>query len=83
MLNFNNLNMYFDGSSLVEDVQVAHFTASFNGVDNINFSFNASSIDALRLHKDTCIADFNTFVANVLEATDSEIEVNPVDPMMM
>ncbi len=83
MLNVNNLNMYFNGTSYQADNDVAHFTASFNGTNYINFTFDSQDIEALRNNAGGCLNDFGIFVKQILEITDHDMDIKPVEMPMV
>lgn len=67
MLNLN-MNANFNGSSVKDDVVIAHFNASYNGEKNIYIGISVEDHALFAAHKADVDADFKAFTAKVLES---------------
>ncbi len=67
MLNLN-MNANFNGSSVKDDVVIAHFNASYNGEKNIYIGISVEDHALFAAHKADVDADFKAFTDKVLES---------------
>ena len=62
MLNINNLAVYYDGLSRVEEENIAAFHSNYNGEKAIHFSINAENASMLEDNIDIFLEDLKTFM---------------------
>lgn len=67
MLNLN-MNANFNGSSVKDDVVIAHFNASYNGEKNIYIGISVEDHALFAAHKADVDTDFKAFTDKVLES---------------
>lgn len=67
MLNLN-MNANFNGSSVKDDVVIAHFNASYNGEKNVYIGISVEDHAFFAAHKADVDADFKAFTDKVLES---------------
>ena len=72
MLNLN-MNANFNGASVIGEVTVATFNASYNGEKNIYIGISVEDHALFATHKADVDADFKTFTDKVLESV-AELE---------
>ena len=66
MLRMDNLNVNFNGASVVDDVVVANMSASYSGAE-VYFNMTIINLDGYNGNKEVVELDFDNFKDKALE----------------
>ncbi len=66
MLRMDNMNVNFNGASVVEDVVVANMSASYSGAE-VYFNMTIVDLEAYNSNKEVVEVDFDSFKDKALE----------------
>lgn len=66
MLRMDNMNVNFNGASVVDDVVVANMSASYSGAE-VYFNMTIIDLDGYNASKDVVELDFDNFKDKALE----------------
>lgn len=76
MLRMDNRNMNFMGSSVVDEVVVASFSAGYNGNKDLYINVSVADYTLFAANQLTVEADMNAFHSEVLETLMAAAEVD-------
>lgn len=73
MLRIDSKNLNFNGTSVIDELSLASFSASINEPDNVGYiSVNFNNLNEVRQNLNVITTDLDAFLEEILKTTTSE-----------